>query len=101
MEQERQSYKDREADKLKADKLKADIETVIRRVRNLPIFESDKGQIVVGLTFWCDEAIQKLQAAGSWVDSAIPPVSVDEAAATRIKKEQKEELERLEEQLHV
>jgi hypothetical protein len=87
------SYKERESQALKED-----ANRLIRRVRALPIFESDSNQAATGIQFWVEEVLLKL-AAVEWADNAILPVPVDESAVRAIKREQKEELERLEEQL--
>ncbi len=84
---EQQSYKQREIDAIRKTQ-----DEILRRVRNWPVFESDKSQIAVGLEFWIDSAVEKLETV-SWADSE-PPLPLDEFVSKEIKKQQRKELEK-------
>jgi hypothetical protein len=87
------SYKKRESQALKED-----ANRLIRRIRALPIFESDASQAATGIQFWVSETLDKL-AAVEWADNGVPPVPVDEASVRAIKRQQRQDLERIEEHL--
>ncbi len=89
---EQQNYKQRESQTLKEDGNK-----LIRRIRSLPIFESDASQAVVAIQFWIEEVLSNL-ALVEWADNAIPPEPIEESIR-KTKQQAKKEEEKLIEEL--